>query len=193
MSAPLNRIAVFCGSKGGTSPIYVEQAKALGVYLALNNIELVYGGACSGLMGAVASGCLSEGGTVIGVMPVALESQDAIQPGLTQFFDVDSVQERKTKMLSLSDGFIALPGGSGTLDELFEVITLSQMGTHNKPVALLNVNHFYTPLMQFMAGAKDQGFIHPDYFDMLIVASDITAIVQQMKAFIHPHAPTQTP
>ena len=107
-----------------------------------NDIHLVYGGARSGLMGAIASSCLSQGGKVTGVMPVSLEKKESIQPGLTELIEVDSLQIRKSKMLSLSDGFIALPGGSGTLDEVFEVITLSQMGVHKKPSAFLDINGF---------------------------------------------------
>jgi uncharacterized protein (TIGR00730 family) len=187
MLSSLNSLAVFCGSKSGSDPIYIDQAKKLGVYLAENDIHLVYGGARSGLMGAIASSCLSQGGKVTGVMPVSLEKKESIQPGLTQLIEVDSLQTRKCKMLSLSDGFIALPGGSGTLDEIFEVITLSQMGEHTKPSAFLNINDFYTPLISFLVKAKDQGFIHADYLDMLIVSSDIQNLIQQMQTFTHPH------
>jgi uncharacterized protein (TIGR00730 family) len=183
----MRRVAVFCGSKSGFSPAFEDLAQRLGAYLAINKIGLVYGGANTGLMGTLASSILSHGGEAIGVMPVPLEKKDFIHTGLTKLVEVKDLQERKAQMATLSDGFIAMPGGTGTLDEIFEMITLSQMGQHRKPCAFLDVDGFYASLITFLADVRDKGFLHPDYFDMLLHSSDIEELISQMNGFKHPH------
>lgn len=183
----MRSVAVFCGSKPGFDPVFLRQAKQLGELLAERGITLVYGGARSGLMGALADAVLQRGGQVIGVMPVQLESKEKVHPGLTQLIEVPDMQTRKEQMIQLSDGFIALPGGTGTLDEIFEVITLSQLGIHKKPCAFLDVAGFYDLLFQFMKSGTSQGFIHPDYNEMLIRSTDSSDLLNQMACFQHPH------
>lgn len=184
----MRRVAVFCGSKSGFSPAFEDLAQRLGAYFAINKIGLVYGGANTGLMGTLASSILSHGGEAIGVMPVSLEKKkDFIHTGLTKLVEVKDLQERKTQMAALSDGFIAMPGGTGTLDEIFEMITLSQMGQHRKPCAFLDVDGFYASLITFLAEVRDKGFLHTDYFDMLLHSSNIEELISQMNGFKHPH------
>lgn len=183
----MQTVAVFCGSKPGTSPAFLQWAKKAGEVLAHNDLALVYGGAHSGLMGALADAALEAGGEVIGVMPDNLEKQERIHQGISQLISVKDMSERKEKMLALSDGCIALPGGTGTLDEIFEAITLSQLGVHKKPCAFLNIEGFYDPLHKFLQHAQDQGFIHPDYFDMLIFSDDLQNMLSRMRDFKHPH------
>lgn len=138
----MKRLAIFCGSSNGASDVYIEGAKKLGKELAKRNITLVYGGASVGVMGAVANAVLEEGGYVIGVMPSFLEKREISHQNLSELIVVDSMHERKAKMADLADGFIALPGGPGTLEEFFEVFTWAQLGLHRKPCGLLNINHY---------------------------------------------------
>ena len=144
------RICVYCGSSGGNDPGYEEAARGVGAFLASKGIGVVYGGARVGLMGAVADGALSAGGSVIGVIPQKLQSREVAHQGLTELFVVDSMHARKTMMAYMSDGFIALPGGWGTLEEIFEVTTWSQLNYHMKPVGLLNVRGYYDKLIEFI-------------------------------------------
>lgn len=185
--ANIKSVAIFCGSKPGFDPAFVSQAESVGSYLAHNNIALVYGGANSGLMGAVATSALRNGGEVIGVMPTALERSERIHTELSTLIKVDNLQQRKAKMAELSEGFIALPGGTGTLDEMFEMITLSQMGQHKKPCGFLDTEAFYHTLFVFLEELREKGFLHADYFDMLIKSSEIDSLLNQMNLFIHPH------
>ena len=183
----VRKVAVFCGAKSGSDPIYLNQANIVGAFLAKNGIELIYGGSNMGLMGALASSALSHGGAVTGIVPTHFEKSETIQENLTQLIEVNDLSERKELMLSLADGFVALPGGSGTLDEIFELITLSQMGQHKKPCAFLNINQFYDPLISFLRHAQENGFIHPDYINMLIVSESIEDTINRMQCFKHPH------
>src|SRR5882672_4291706 len=155
----MKRIVVYCGSSFGTESVYQEQAYATGVTLARLNIGLVYGGARVGLMGAVADGALAHGGEVIGVLPRFLSGKELGHAGLTDLILVDTMHERKLKMHELSDGVIALPGGFGTLEELFEMVTWGQLGLHKKPVGLLNVAGFYDELLSFIQTMVDKGFL----------------------------------
>ncbi|EJL61977.1 LOG family protein [Flavobacterium sp. CF136] len=179
-------ITVFCGSSFGTDEIYKEQAALLGQTLAKQNIELVYGGANVGLMGAVADGCLNEGGKVIGVLPDFLRSKEIAHTGLTELILVESMHERKTKMNDLCDGVIALPGGFGTLDELFEMITWAQLGLHKKPIAILNINGFYDSLLELMQTMTDKGLLKEVNQKMLLVSDDIEDLLDKMKNYIPP-------
>src|SRR3546814_750650 len=153
------RLCVFCGSSDGARPAYRDAAHALGKALADAGIGLVYGGAAVGLMGAVADGALARGGEVMGVLPRSLADRELAHPGLTQLHVVGSMHERKAMMAKLSDGFIALPGGLGTFEELFEIWTWAQLGYHRKPVALLNVDGYYDGLLSFLDHPVREAFV----------------------------------
>jgi uncharacterized protein (TIGR00730 family) len=182
----MKRITVFCASSFGTEKIYEEQAIALGRTLAEQNIELVYGGANVGLMGAVADGTLNAGGKVIGVLPNFLRSKEIAHQGLTELILVESMHERKTKMNELCDGIIALPGGFGTLEELFEMLTWAQLGLHKKPIAILNVNGFYDSLLELLQTMTEKGLLKEVNQKMLLVSEDIEDLLNQMKNYIPP-------
>jgi len=182
----MKRITVFCGSSFGTDEIYKEQATLLGKTLAKQNIELVYGGANVGLMGAVADGILNEGGKAIGVLPDFLRSKEIAHLGLTELILVESMHERKTKMNDLCDGVIALPGGFGTLEELFEMLTWAQLGLHKKPIAILNINGFYDSLIELTEVMVTKGLLKDVNQKMLLVSEDIEDLLEQMKNYVAP-------
>ena len=168
----LRRVCVFCGSRPGAHEHYLEPARALGAALAATGRGLVYGGARVGLMGVVADAALAAGDEVIGVLPRALMTKELAHPGLHALHVVDSMHARKALMAELADGFIALPGGFGTLDELFEILTWAQLGIHRKPVALINWRGFYSPLLAFVARAQGEGFVAADDRGLLLVGDD---------------------
>ncbi len=182
----MNRVTVFCGSSFGNEGIFENQAISLGKTLAKHNIELVYGGANVGLMGAVADGVLSEGGKVIGVLPNFLKSKEIAHEGLTELILVDSMHERKTKMNELSDGVIALPGGFGTIEETFEMLTWAQLGLHKKPVGILNINGFYDNLIILIETMVDKGFLKEVNQKMLLVSDNIDELLEKMKNYTAP-------
>jgi len=182
----MKRITVFCGSSSGTDESFTSQATLLGETLAHKDIELVYGGAKVGLMGAVANGVLSKGGTVIGVLPNFLRSKEIAHPNLSQLIMVDSMHERKTKMNDLSDGVIALPGGFGTLDELFEMLTWAQLGLHQKPIGVLNCNGFYDALLALLQNMVEKGFLKAVNFQMLLVSNSIEDLLSKMENYVAP-------
>ncbi|CAA9196159.1 LOG family protein [Flavobacterium collinsii] len=182
----MKRITVFCGSSFGTDEIYKEQASLLGKTLAKQNLELVYGGANVGLMGAVADGVLSEGGKAIGVLPNFLRSKEIAHLGLTELIVVESMHERKTKMNDLCDGVIALPGGFGTLEELFEMLTWGQLGLHKKPIAILNINGFYDSLIELTKIMVEKGLLKEVNQQMLLVSDNIEDLLTQMKNYVPP-------
>ncbi|HEV8514700.1 MAG TPA: TIGR00730 family Rossman fold protein [Cyclobacteriaceae bacterium] len=182
----IKRITVFCGSSLGNDPRFQIHARLLGQTLAKQNIELVYGGAKIGLMGAVADGALSEGGKVIGVLPKFLRSKEISHEGLTELILVDSMHERKTKMNELCDGVIALPGGFGTMEEFFEMLTWGQLGLHQKPVGILNVNGFYNSLIELAQTMVDGGLLKEVNQKMLLVSSDIDDLLSKMKNYVAP-------
>jgi uncharacterized protein (TIGR00730 family) len=182
----MKRITVFCGSSFGTEEIYKEQATLLGQTLAKQNIELVYGGANVGLMGAVADGILKEGGKAIGVLPNFLRSKEIAHLGLTELILVESMHERKTKMNDLCDGVIALPGGFGTLEELFEMLTWAQLGLHKKPIAILNINGFYDALIELTKVMVEKGLLKDVNQKMLLVSDNIDDLLEQMKNYVAP-------
>jgi len=182
----MKRITVFCGSSIGTENIYRSQATLLGKTLAKNNIELVYGGAKVGLMGAVADGALSEGGKVIGVLPNFLSAKEIAHGQLTELILVESMHERKTKMNDLCDGVIAMPGGFGTLEEFFEMLTWAQLGLHKKPISLLNIHGFYDPLLVLVQGMVDKGFLKEVNQQMLLVSDTVDELLYKMKNYAAP-------
>ncbi|GAA4280062.1 LOG family protein [Gaetbulibacter aestuarii] len=179
----MKRITVFCGSSFGTEKDFETHAIALGKTLALENITLVYGGANVGLMGAVANGALENSGKVIGVLPNFLKSKELAHQGLTELIIVDSMHQRKTKMNELCDGVIALPGGFGTMEELFEMLTWGQLGLHKKPIGILNVNGFYDDLISFLDHTVTKGLLKAVNRDMLLVSDNIDDLLSKMKTY----------
>nr|WP_295875231.1 TIGR00730 family Rossman fold protein [uncultured Chitinophaga sp.] len=179
----MKNIVVFCGSSAGREPVYMEQAFQLGAALAQRNIGLVYGGAKVGLMGAVADGALQAGGKVTGVLPHFLQQKELAHNGLTDLILVDTMHERKTKMNELADGVIALPGGFGTMEELFEMLTWGQLGLHQKPIGLLNVNGFYDALHQLSQTMTDKGFLSAANRDMLLYSDRIDDLLVKMEQY----------
>lgn len=177
-------ISIFCGSSSGTQSIYTEQATFLGQTVADRGYSIVYGGAHVGLMGAIADGALSRGGEVIGVIPQFLKQKELEHKGLTTIHIVDTMHERKSKMHDLSDAVIALPGGYGTMEELFEMLTWAQLALHKKPVGLLNVDGFYDSLIALSKQMIDKGFLKEDYRDLLLVDNDINRLLDKMEAFV---------
>ena len=182
----LNSICVYCGSSSGTRADYVEACKPLGYELARRNITLVYGGAHVGVMGAIAESVLANGGKAIGVIPKALVELEVAHTGLTELHVVDDMHQRKAMMSGLSDGFITLPGGLGTLEELFEMLTWSQLGFHGKPVGLMNVAGYFSSLLTFLDLGVSEGFLKQAHRDLLLTDTDASGLLEQM-TFNYPH------
>lgn len=177
-------ICVFCGASEGNNPVYLEQAKLLGHTLAKQNRRLIYGGGNRGLMGIIANAALEQGGEVIGIIPERLVKAETAHKGITRLEVVNDMHERKAKMSELADGFVAMPGGTGTLEELFEVWTGAQIGYHEKPVALFNSEHFWDPLIAFLSHSVKEGFIRDSFYRTLIVESEPTRLLQMMDDYI---------
>jgi uncharacterized protein (TIGR00730 family) len=182
-------ICVFCGSSHGSNPAYADAARNAGSELARRGIGLVYGGGNVGLMGVVADAVLAGGGHVTGVIPEALMAKEVGHRGLPDLRVVKTMHERKALMAELSDGFVALPGGIGTFEEFFEIVTWAQLGLHSKPCALLNVNGFYDPLLHLLDHAVSEQFVKPNQRDLVIVASDFTALLDRMATHHVPYEP----
>lgn len=186
MQLNMDRLCVFCGSNSGHDPVYGELAAQLGRALAQRRIGLVYGGGRVGLMGVLADAALAAGGEVIGVIPKALLDREVGHRGLTQLRVVDSMHARKALMVELADGFVALPGGIGTLEELFEVWTWAQLGMHRKPCGLLDVGGFFTPLVSFLDHVVATGFLRSTSRAMLAVAASPDELLAQFSAYEAP-------
>ncbi|QIO07882.1 LOG family protein [Acinetobacter lanii] len=182
----MKSIAIFCGSTLGTDAIFAETAQRTGQLIAEQGKTLVYGGGRSGLMGIVADSALAAGGKVIGVIPQGLVDRELAHPNLTELHVVTSMHERKTLMAELSDGFIALPGGAGTLEEIFEQWTWAQLGIHLKPCAFLNVEGFYDPLLQFIRLTTEKEFTRTRFTDALIHSASIEEILNQFEHYVAP-------
>jgi len=180
MTATVRSVCVFCGSAAGVAPTYLDAAAGFGTLLARRGLTLVYGGARAGLMGVVADAALAEGGTVIGVMPRGLWAREIGHTGLTEMHVVESMHERKALMATRADAFVALPGGAGTLDELFEAWTWAQLGIHDKPIALLDVAGFYQPLLAALDHMAAQGFIRPAQRAMLVVEREAETLLARL-------------
>lgn len=177
------RIAIYCGSSRGLDPIYAATAAEMAAYLAKQGIGIVYGGGNVGIMGVIADAALAAGGEVIGVIPESLLAKELGHGGVTELHVTRTMHERKQKMLDLSDAFIALPGGFGTLDELFETLTWLQLGFHGKPVGLLNVAGFFDHLLTFLDHMSTTGFLKPEHRSSLITETDPEALLQAIRAF----------
>jgi uncharacterized protein (TIGR00730 family) len=182
----LSSICVFCGSNAGAQPAYVETAEAVGRGLAERGVRLVYGGGKVGMMGAVADAARFAGGEVIGVMPQAIVDREIAHTGLDDLRVVGSMHERKALMAELSDAFIALPGGVGTLEELFEVYTWAQLGIHEKPIGLLDVAGYYRPLVTFLDHSVRERFVRPSTRSLLAVADDLDGLLAALEAWRPP-------
>lgn len=182
----MKSITVFCGSSFGSDDVFKEQATLLGQTLAKHNIQLIYGGADVGLMGAVADGALNAGGKVIGVLPHFLQSKEIAHKQLTELILVETMHERKTKMNDLCDGVIVLPGGYGTLEEFFEMITWAQLGLHKKPIAILNIDGFYDDLIKLVQTMVDKGFLKQINREMLLIGDNIDELLEMMRNYKAP-------
>jgi len=182
----IRRVCVFCGSSTGSDPAYVEAARALGQLFAREGIALVYGGGSVGLMGVLADSVLSAGGEAIGVIPQALWAREVGHRGLTDLRIVETMHERKAMMADLADAFIALPGGLGTLEEIFEVWTWAQLGLHQKPLGFLDVNGFYAPLMEFLDRAVRARFVRDQHRAIAMIARDPEALLKRFESWEPP-------
>lgn len=182
----MQRLAVYCGSATPADPVYIQSARAIGRALAERGIGVVYGGGRLGLMGAVADAALAAGGEVIGVIPEALVSAEVAHTGCTELFTVSGMHERKAMFTHLADGFLTIPGGVGTMDELWEAISWAQLGYHDKPVGLLNVAGFYDHLIAFYARMAEVGFVRPQHKGIMVVDEDLDALIVKMRAY-EPH------
>lgn len=182
----MKRLAVYCGSATPADPVYIESARMVGRQLAKKGIGLVYGGGRLGLMGAVADACLEAGGEVIGVIPEALVGSEVAHRGCTELHVVPGMHERKRMFTDLSDGFITIPGGVGTMDELWEAISWAQLGYHEKPVGLLNVAGFYDRLIEFNRHMVEVGFIRPQHAGIMIVDNTMDDLLAKMASY-EPH------
>lgn len=182
----MRSVCVFCGSLTGSDPVYAEAARDFGRRLAARGLGLVYGGGHVGIMGAVADGVLGAGGTVVGVIPASMVERELAHPGLTECLVVRTMHERKALMNARSDAFVALPGGIGTLDELFEAWTWAQLGVHRKPVALLDVGGFWGPLVALADHLSERGFLADDSRDMLLADRDPERLLDRLDAWQAP-------
>lgn len=182
----MKNICVYCGSSAGNRAEYTEGAKSLARALVGNNLGLVYGGSNLGLMGVVAEEVLALGGTATGIIPESLVSKELAHPALTELVVTRNMHERKAMMAERSDGFIALPGGLGTFEELFEILTWAQLSFHHKPVGVLNVNGYYDGLLAFLDHARDESFIRSQHRDMLMANTCADSLLDAFKAYTAP-------
>ncbi len=182
----MKRICVYCGSNSGNQPVYADAAKELGKALVAARLELVYGGGTNGIMGILANAVLEAGGNVIGVIPQALMDKEVGHPGLTELHVVSTMHERKSMMALLADGFAALPGGYGTLEEIIEMLTWGQLQFHSKPCGLLNVNGYFDDLLSYLDRAVASGFLRPQHRAMLLVADKPTGLLHQFSQYVPP-------
>jgi uncharacterized protein (TIGR00730 family) len=185
------RLCVFCGSSAGNNQVYADAARETGKILARLGVALVYGGGRVGLMGVLADAALNAGGKVIGVIPQSLLEREIQHTGLSELQVVSTMHERKTRMADLADGFIALPGGAGTLEEIFEQWTWAQLGIHHKPCAFLNTNGYFDPLRQMIDKMTSEGFLRPEHAAMLVFHAELAAIVSAFRGYLPPVAKYQ--
>ncbi len=186
---PLKSVAVFCGSAAGDHPVFLEAARATGAALARRGVAIVYGGGQVGMMGAVADSALAAGGTVIGVIPERLADLELAHHGCTRLEVVPDMHARKARMAALADGFVALPGGWGTWEEVFEAMTWTQLGYHDKPVGILDVDGYHAPLKALLEGAVTRGFVREDVSAIVSWAHDADTLLDRMEAARWPPLP----
>jgi len=185
----MKSIAVYCGSSAGINGIYRAETEKLGVMLASRGIEVVFGGGKVGLMGYLADAVLNSGGRVFGIIPGFLHVKEVAHDGLTEMITVDSMHERKKLIYDMSDAFIALPGGFGTLDELFEMLTWGQLGLHQKPVGILNVNDYFNPILEGIGNMVGEGFLKIENQDMIQVSDRAEELLNMMEQYQAPALP----
>lgn len=178
----MKSLCIFCGARPGNNPIYTEVAISFAKLLAEKNIDLIFGGGKVGLMGILADTVLENGGKVQGVIPEGLMTEEVAHPGLTQLHIVDTMHLRKELMYNLSDGFVAMPGGFGTLDEFFEILTWSQLGLHKKPIGFLNVNGYFDHLLRHFELAVEEGFVSRDLVNGIVVETDVTILLKKISS-----------
>lgn len=181
-------VAIYCGSSFGNNKIYEESTKLLAQKLAENNLNIIYGGSIQGLMGIISNESLKFNNTVTGVITHDLINKEIENKNITKIYKVETINQRKEKMEELSDAFIAMPGGYGTFDEIFEVISSAQIGYHKKPCAFFNINGYYDHLIKFLENCVKEGFINKTYVDMLIISKDIDEIIEKILTYKAPKA-----
>ncbi|MBR8399486.1 TIGR00730 family Rossman fold protein [Burkholderia cenocepacia] len=182
----MKAVCVYCGSSSGVRPVYADAARAFGRALVDAGLTLVYGGGRVGLMGVIADEVMAAGGHAVGVIPELLVDKEVGHTGLSELHVVPDMHHRKKMMADLSDAFVAMPGGAGTLEELFEVYTWAQLGYHRKPVALYNIDSFYDPLIALLRHTVDEGFMRPAYFNALCVESEPVALIERLRHYQPP-------
>jgi uncharacterized protein (TIGR00730 family) len=182
----LERVCVFCGSSRGSRPVYADAAARIGRVMAALGLGLVYGGGRVGLMGVVADAALGGGGEVVGIIPEALAQKEVAHAGLTELIVVGSMHERKARMAERSDAFLALPGGIGTFEEFFEVLTWAALGIHAKPIAILNTDGYYDPLLSLLEHARSERFVRPEHLELLLVGDDPEKLIERLTRFEPP-------
>lgn len=182
----MKKIAVFCGASIGFKPVYKEAAEAVGIHFGKNNIGLVYGGGKIGMMGALANELLKHKGEVIGIIPHLLKHEEVVHSELSELIEVKTMSTRKVKISQLVDGYIALAGGFGTLDEIFEALTLGQLGIENKPIGLLNTSNFFNPLLTQLDLMVKEGFLKQANRDMVLISDSIDDLMEKMYAYVPP-------
>ena len=185
----LEKICVFCGSSEGNDAAIIQSAQKLGEIFAKREITLVYGAAKIGVMGILAKSVLDNQGNVIGIIPDFLKKKEVVHLGLSELITTENMHDRKMKMQEVSDGFIALPGGMGTLEELFEILTWLQLGLHNKPIGLLNTNHFYDDLLKMLETMVRKGLLKMKNYELLLVSDSIETLLEKMEQFKAPQIP----
>jgi uncharacterized protein (TIGR00730 family) len=186
VSVQLKSVCVYCGSTTGSVPIYAEVAAGVGRALAESGIRVVYGGGRVGLMGIVADAAVAAGGEVVGVIPAALDQREVAHTGLTELHIVETMHQRKAMMAEFSDAFLTLPGGLGTLEELFETLTWSQLGIHRKPVGLINVEAYFDPLLAMLDQFVVRGFLRQEHRDLLLEAQTLPDMIKQLERWTPP-------
>ena len=189
----MRRICVYCGSNSGARPLYAEAARDLADVLVRHDLELVYGGSDRGVMGVIADAVLERGGNVHGVIPKMLCDKEIVHQGLTKLHVVASMHARKTMMAALSDGFIAMPGGFGTLEEIIEIVTWGQLHFHDKPCGLLNVDGYFDKLLGFLDHARTEGFLRPQNREMLLCDSSAQGLVARFERYSAPRVEKWAP
>jgi uncharacterized protein (TIGR00730 family) len=182
----IENICVYCGSSDQINDEYLQAAGDMGAALVERGLRLVYGGGGTGMMGVLADTVLENGGEVIGIIPTMFETPELLHTGLTELIVVDDINTRKTRMAEMADAFVALPGGFGTFDELFEILTWSQIGLHKSPVGILNTLEYFTPLLAVIEHARQEGFIYNEHIELLITESDSQALLTRMEMFERP-------
>ncbi len=182
----IQNICIYCGSSDHMNAAYLQAAGNMGAALVERGLRLIYGGGGTGMMGALADAVLENGGEVIGIIPKMFETPELLHTGLTELRVVEDINTRKTCMAEMSDAFVALPGGFGTFDELFEILTWSQIGLHSCPIGVLNTQDYFSPLFVLIEHARQEGFIYNEHIDLLITESDPQALLTRMEAFESP-------